>query len=320
MGDRSVSARRLGAERRLDPAAHLAERLAPQDHLVAVLEERAGGAVGQLDRLLAVPAQLDQAAALLGARGPRSCRWRAGRPCAGSRRSPSGERAAGRSTSTGAGCWSAPRPSRSARPRAGCRTPRAPRAGTGAARAPGAPEPHAAGELVERDDPGGHRGGERLPEKRPERLVFPGLDVARRPVVHEHHPEHVVECALHGTGSPIGSESRPRTPPRARCRGACSGRTRAPAAAPAGAARACRSARPSRRARGSPPAGAASSAEAAPHRAGTSARGSSRGGARSRSPRSRPPRTACASSASPSSRPSSTRERAPGARTRDQPP
>src|SRR5829696_4424907 len=53
------------AERRLDAPAHLAERVASQDHLVAVLEEGAGGAVRQLDRLGPVPAQFDQAAALV---------------------------------------------------------------------------------------------------------------------------------------------------------------------------------------------------------------------------------------------------------------
>src|SRR5688572_15543317 len=52
----------------LDPAAHFPQRIAAQHHLVAVLQERAGRAVGQLDRLLAVPAQLDQASALLALR------------------------------------------------------------------------------------------------------------------------------------------------------------------------------------------------------------------------------------------------------------
>src|SRR5829696_3882131 len=55
-------------EHRFDPPAHLAQGLAAQHHLVAVLEERAGRAVGQLDRLLAVPAQLDEAPALFALR------------------------------------------------------------------------------------------------------------------------------------------------------------------------------------------------------------------------------------------------------------
>ncbi len=60
--------------------------------------------------------------------------------------------------------------------------------------------------------------------------------------------------------------------------------------------RACRSGRPSRRARGSPPAGGASSGAAAPRRAGTCGPGWSRGRATSRSPRSRRPRSAAPSS------------------------
>ena len=95
------------AERRLDPAAHLAERLAAQHHLVAVLEERARRAVRR-----ARSAPRRSSSARSGCRAPRararrSCRWRAGRRCAGSRRSPSGGRSAARSTSTGGACSSA---------------------------------------------------------------------------------------------------------------------------------------------------------------------------------------------------------------------
>ena len=42
------------------------------------------------------------------------------------------------------------------------------------------------------DDEGRHRGGEILGEERAERLGFPGLDVARRPVVEEAVSEHVI--------------------------------------------------------------------------------------------------------------------------------
>ena len=45
---------------------------------------------------------------------------------------------------------------------------------------------------VQRRDPGGHRGRERLAEERAERDVLPGLDVARRPVVEQAHAEDVL--------------------------------------------------------------------------------------------------------------------------------
>ena len=73
------------AERRLDPAAHLAQRLAAQDDLVAVLEERARGAVGELDRLLPVQVSSIRLPRCR-ARAPRSCPRPAGRRCAGSPR------------------------------------------------------------------------------------------------------------------------------------------------------------------------------------------------------------------------------------------
>ena len=57
--------------------AHLAERDRPggaaQDHGVAVLEERALPAAGQLERVAPAPGELEQAAAVPGS-GPRSCR------------------------------------------------------------------------------------------------------------------------------------------------------------------------------------------------------------------------------------------------------
>ena len=70
--------------------AHLAELdlagAAAQDDLVAVLEERSRAAVRQLERLRAVPRQLDQAP-LGAALGPRDrARSPSGRPCGGSRR------------------------------------------------------------------------------------------------------------------------------------------------------------------------------------------------------------------------------------------
>ena len=47
-------------------------------------------------------------------------------------------------------------------------------------------------ERVERDHPRRDRRREALGEKRTERLVFPRLDVARRPVVQQAHAEHVL--------------------------------------------------------------------------------------------------------------------------------
>ena len=216
MSGGSVAARRRHGCRRPRPrAGSMRPRTSPSGSPRSTTSspssrKRAGRAVRQLDRLLAVPAQLDQAAALARAPGRRSCRWRAGRRSGGSLRSPSGARSAARSTSTGGACSSARSPRRSAPPRAGCRTPTAPRAGTAAARAPAARRPRAGPRSsLERHDPVADRGGERLAEERPERLVLPGLDVARRPVVHEHHPEDVVERALdrhrlaHRLGVPI---------------------------------------------------------------------------------------------------------------------
>ena len=51
---------------------------------------------------------------------------------------------------------------------------------------------------VHRDDPGRNGGGEILREERPERLVLPGLDVARRPVVEQHRAEHVLRGLADG--------------------------------------------------------------------------------------------------------------------------
>ena len=106
------AARRPTPAPRSTRAAHLAERLAAQHDLVAVLEERARRAVGQLDRLRPGPRQLEQAAALLALGARDRARCRAGRPRAGSRRSRSGGRSAGRSTSTGGARWRATPPCR----------------------------------------------------------------------------------------------------------------------------------------------------------------------------------------------------------------
>src|SRR5919106_853205 len=48
-------------------------------------------------------------------------------------------------------------------------------------------------ELGQRDDPGRDRSRERLAEEWAERLVLPGLDVARAPVVDQNGAEDVVE-------------------------------------------------------------------------------------------------------------------------------
>src|ERR1700722_19723150 len=46
-------------------------------------------------------------------------------------------------------------------------------------------------ERLERHDPGRDRGGEVLTQKRAEGLVFPGLQIARRPVIQQAQAEHV---------------------------------------------------------------------------------------------------------------------------------
>src|SRR2546423_10126412 len=51
-------------------------------------------------------------------------------------------------------------------------------------------------ERFQRDDPRRYRRGEALREERPQRLVFPRLDVARRPVVEEYDAEDVLEGIL----------------------------------------------------------------------------------------------------------------------------
>ena len=53
---------------------------------------------------------------------------------------------------------------------------------------------------LRRHHPGRNRGGEILAEERPERLIFPGLDVARRPVVEQAEAENVVRRAADRNG------------------------------------------------------------------------------------------------------------------------
>ena len=146
----NVPRKKLGSCRLNDPA-HLgqSEPLSgrpAQHHLVPVLQVRARLAVAQLERLRAVPAQLQQAAALLALAVPRSCPIRAGRPCAGSPRSRSDVRSAAPGSSTGGArscvrsCWppirSSPWPRCAASPPGRCRTRAALRAGSRAGRAP----------------------------------------------------------------------------------------------------------------------------------------------------------------------------------------
>src|SRR4051812_36781558 len=53
-------------------------------------------------------------------------------------------------------------------------------------------------ERLHRHDPRRDRGGEALGEKRPERLVLPSLDVARRPVVEQHYAEDMTSRLVYG--------------------------------------------------------------------------------------------------------------------------
>ena len=86
-------------------------------------------------------------------------------------------------------------------------------------------------ERLERHDPRRHRGGEVLGEERPQRLVLPGLHVARRPVIQQAQPEDVALGLAPAARDCRARCPRRRTPPaRARSRAAAS------AAAP-GAAR-----------------------------------------------------------------------------------
>ena len=111
----------------------------------------------------------------------------------------------------------------------------------------------------QRDDPRRDRGQERLAQKRPERPGLERLDVARAPVVDQHHAENVLAQRAVGTGRPrpVGA---PTTKPTS---ASMSSRSLGPNTGPdrSGAVRAaarpaCRRPRPCRTGRGSRPAGA----------------------------------------------------------------
>ena len=177
---------------------------AAQDDLVAVLEERPRRAVGEPDRLLAVPRQLDQRA-LAAALGPGD-RARGDQIAGPGRRAVrrSHARAAAASSSTGRGV----RPRRRLLPLSSTSSSRSSaqsrlraRYASGGGSCAGAVDGGVL-EQRERRHPGGDRRRERLAEERPERLVLPRLEVPRAPVVDEHDAEDVVGNAPVGTGSP----------------------------------------------------------------------------------------------------------------------
>ena len=212
------ASRRLGVTGGEDAAADLAEARAAQHDLVAVGEE---------GRRRAVPAQLDQRAALVLARARRSCPSRAGRPCAATRRWRSGGRSSAPGSSRArARSWPRSAPRR-ARPRARGRAPRAARAGRAAAPAPAAGA-RARARARERRHPGGDRGRERLAEERAERLVLPRLEVARAPVVEQHDAEDVVERLARPRRARRARSASPITKPSSSSMSSAgSGRTRA---------------------------------------------------------------------------------------------
>ena len=70
-------------------------------------------------------------------------------------------------------------------------SPSARRYGSGSGSCAGPGDPRVV-ERVERRHPGGDRGREGLTEEGAERLVLPGLNVPRAPVVHEHDAEDVL--------------------------------------------------------------------------------------------------------------------------------
>src|SRR6266436_542955 len=51
-------------------------------------------------------------------------------------------------------------------------------------------------ECLERDNPGRNAGAKVLRQKRAERLIFPCLNVARAPVIHQHKAEDVIDSAI----------------------------------------------------------------------------------------------------------------------------
>ena len=81
---------------------------------------------------------------------------------------------------------------------------------------------------LQRRDPRGHRGRERLGQERPQRAVLPRLQVARAPVVDQQPRRRRGRArAPRPPARPSRSARRRRSPARARCRGARWGRRRA---------------------------------------------------------------------------------------------
>ncbi len=221
----------------LAPAAH--------DHLVAVFQEPARLAGGQGDGPRAAPRQLQQAAAraFVRARHGAARQQVAGSQVAAvagvmrrasARTSSTSTERLPRAEATGAPPDAPHLPGREQHLEREVEAPVRPRwqARRGTAAATGRPRAAAkAGdaerrERFERDHPGRDGGREVLGEERPERLVLPLLDVARRPVVHEAEAEQVLFGLGDGDrsrrgGCPPATNARPP----ARSPGGPSGRT-----------------------------------------------------------------------------------------------
>jgi len=161
--------------------------------LVAVFQEGPCGAVGQLERLGAAPAQLQQAAALFAGRtADRAGGEEVTGPGRGSvdghmgqhlGRCPvhGGERRAGHDLAVQAHLEREIEAGVAAADQVGQRFRVLRRRADLGVR-----------QGLKRHDPGGDRGGERLGQERAERPGLPGLDVAGRPVVDQERAEHVV--------------------------------------------------------------------------------------------------------------------------------
>ena len=298
--------------RRLDPAGDLAEGDPAAAHRrcgrrdrddVAVLEEGAGRAVGEGERLLRRP----RTAPGTSRAGPRS----------GPLTVPDANRSPVRSvaplTVMWASCWAGvqyivgerrPADQLAVEPDLE-REVEAPRVGVGvvAGRAAAAGRAPAAATRAASSAASGTTHAETevandLPRNGPERHVLPGLDVAGRPVVEQHDAEHVVGEGVERHRAPSADgDADDEARPRPRCRAAATGRTSAP------------SSRGLALTAGTHDVGAGDDHRAGPAvvadrqvlpvrrqrlgvRAGRCGRRSRRGAPRSRSRRSRPPRTA----------------------------
>ena len=217
-------------------------------------------AVGQLDRLGAVPGQFEERADLVAGRARRPCRRRRGRRSAPTRRSRSGGRAAAPASSTCPGT-AARRPAcRSSPPPAAGRSRTRPAAGSRAAPGPAPAAAHAAsassgtthGEIevandLARNGPSGwysqawmSRADQSLTSTTPKTCSAKSV-----------------------VGIRAARARRPRSRPRPRCPAARSARRRPRGAARTGGRSGCRRPPPCRTGRGSRSAGAASSAAAA---------------------------------------------------------